>query len=128
MPITPDQYLHGHHDSVLRSHRWRTTDNSAQYLLERLPPGARLLDVGCGPGTITVDLASRVPGGQGIGIDRMVKNVQTGRFERSLSALTAAGALVTAAEIFFEHDSASFGYCAQRSNSHMLESFFDGTG
>ena len=33
------------------------------------------------------------------GIDRMINNVQTGRFERSLSALTAAGALVTAAEI-----------------------------
>jgi len=34
----------------------------------------------------------------------MVLNVRTGRFERSLSALTAAGALVTATEIFFEHD------------------------
>ncbi len=45
----------------------------------------------------------------GHGIDRMVRNVETGRFERSLSALTAAGALVTAAEIYFEHDSASFG-------------------
>jgi hypothetical protein len=43
------------------------------------------------------------------GIDRMVRNVETGRFERSLAALTAAGALVTAAEIYFEHDSASFG-------------------
>lgn len=43
------------------------------------------------------------------GIDRMVRNVETGRFERSLSALTAAGALVTAAEIYFEHDSARFG-------------------
>src|SRR3984885_13721497 len=43
------------------------------------------------------------------GIDRMVRNVQAGHFERSLSALTAAGALVTAAEIYFEHDSASFG-------------------
>lgn len=43
------------------------------------------------------------------GIDRMVRNVETGRFERSLSALTAAGALVAATEIFFEHDSASFG-------------------
>jgi hypothetical protein len=42
-------------------------------------------------------------------LDRMIENVETGRFERSLSALTAAGALVTAAEIFFEHDSASFG-------------------
>src|SRR3984893_2330000 len=49
------------------------------------------------------------PVGAAHGIDRMVRNVQTGHFERSLSALTAAGALVTAAEIFFEHDSASFG-------------------
>lgn len=43
------------------------------------------------------------------GIDRLVANIQTGHFERSLSALTAAGAVVTAAEIFFEHDRASFG-------------------
>jgi hypothetical protein len=43
------------------------------------------------------------------GIDRVIRNIETGHFERSLSALTAAGAVVTAAEIFFEHDSASFG-------------------
>lgn len=49
------------------------------------------------------------PAGALHGIDRLVKNVETGRFERSLSALTAAGALVTAAEIYFEHDKASFG-------------------
>jgi hypothetical protein len=52
----------------------------------------------------------RTAGEQAVhGIDRMVRNIETGRFERSLSALTAAGALVTAAEIYFEHDSASFG-------------------
>jgi hypothetical protein len=43
------------------------------------------------------------------GIDRMVRNIETGRFERSLSALTAVGAVVTAGEIYFEHDKASFG-------------------
>lgn len=43
------------------------------------------------------------------GIDRLVGNVRHGRFERTLSALTAGGALVTTAEIFFEHDKASFG-------------------
>lgn len=43
------------------------------------------------------------------GIDRMVRNIETGRFERSLSMLTGAGAIITAAEIFFEHDRASFG-------------------
>jgi hypothetical protein len=43
----------------------------------------------------------RTPGEQAVhGIDRMVRNSETGRFERSLSALTAAGALVTAAEIY----------------------------
>ena len=69
MPRTPDDYLHGHHDSVLRSHRWRTAENSAGYLLARLPATARVLDVGCGPGTITADLAGRVPGGHVVGID-----------------------------------------------------------
>jgi hypothetical protein len=43
------------------------------------------------------------------GIDRVLRDVRTGRFERSLAALTAAGAAITAAEIYTEHDSASFG-------------------
>src|SRR4051812_25795787 len=37
------------------------------------------------------------------------RDVRTGRFERTLSALTAAGAAVTAGEIFLSHDGASFG-------------------
>jgi 2-polyprenyl-3-methyl-5-hydroxy-6-metoxy-1,4-benzoquinol methylase len=53
-------YTHGHHESVLRSHQWRTAANSAAYLLPYLDPGAALLDVGAGPGTITADLAERV--------------------------------------------------------------------
>ena len=44
-----------------------------------------------------------------LGIDRLVRNVEHGRFERTLSGLTAVGALVTAAEIWMEHDRASFG-------------------
>jgi hypothetical protein len=43
------------------------------------------------------------------GIDWMVRNIETGRFERSLSLLTGVGAVVASAEIFFEHDRASFG-------------------
>jgi SAM-dependent methyltransferase len=62
-------YTHGHHDSVLRSHRWRTLDNSAAYLRDRLWPGATVLDVGCGPGTITAEMAEKVAPGRVIGID-----------------------------------------------------------
>jgi len=53
-------YTHGHAESVLRSHRTRTAENSAAYLLPYLKPEHRLLDVGAGPGTITADLAGMV--------------------------------------------------------------------
>ncbi len=69
MTDSTQTYLHGHHDSVLRSHRWRTAENSAGYLLPQLAPGARLLDIGCGPGTITIGLAARAHEGQVVGID-----------------------------------------------------------
>ena len=62
-------YLHGHHDSVLRSHRWRTAENSAAYLIARLAPGTDILDVGCGPGTITADLAALAAPGRVVGVD-----------------------------------------------------------
>jgi hypothetical protein len=39
----------------------------------------------------------------------LLHDVRTGRFERTLSALTAAGAAITAGEIYMEHDAASFG-------------------
>jgi hypothetical protein len=42
-------------------------------------------------------------------VAQAVHDVRTGRFERSLSALTAAGALITTAEIYLSHDGASFG-------------------
>lgn len=57
-------YTHGHAESVLRSHRWRTVENSAAYLVPHLAPGQHLLDVGSGPGTITVELAERVAPGR----------------------------------------------------------------
>ncbi len=42
-------------------------------------------------------------------LNSALEDIRTGRFERSLAALTAAGALVTTGEIFLSHDSASFG-------------------
>lgn len=73
----PDRaaYVHGHTEPVLRSHRWRTAENSAAYLLPHLHPGLQLLDVGSGPGTITADLA------------RLVGPVYTTALERTEDAL-----------------------------------------
>lgn len=62
-------YTHGHAEPVLRSHRWRTVENSAGYLLPRLRPGTDVLDVGCGPGTITADIARLVAPGSVVGLD-----------------------------------------------------------
>lgn len=64
-----DTYTHGHHASVLRSHTWRTAQNSAAHLLGSLKPGQSLLDIGCGPGTITADLARLVAPGLTVGLD-----------------------------------------------------------
>ena len=64
-----EAYTHGHHESVLRVHSWRTVENSAAYLAPHLEAGARILDVGSGPGTITIDLARRVRPGRVVGVD-----------------------------------------------------------
>lgn len=42
-------------------------------------------------------------------IDHALRNISHGRFERSLSGLTAFAALVTTAEVYAEHYRASFG-------------------
>jgi SAM-dependent methyltransferase len=72
-----ETYSHGHHPSVLRSHGWRTAENSAGYLLPHLRPDQALLDVGTGPGTITADLAGRVA--RVVGVDNAAPAVEATR-------------------------------------------------
>lgn len=68
-PQREKRYTHGHHESVLKSHVWRTIENSAAYLAPMLEEGIDLLDVGCGPGTISVDFARRLDPGTVTGLD-----------------------------------------------------------
>jgi SAM-dependent methyltransferase len=82
-------YTHGHHESVLRSHTWRTAQNSAAYLLPHLRPGQSLLDIGCGPGTITTDLALMVAPGEVIGLDASPEVVAQAQAHAADSGLTS---------------------------------------
>ncbi|MYW66859.1 methyltransferase domain-containing protein [Streptomyces sp. SID8379] len=74
-------YTHGHHESVLRSHTWRTALNSAAYLLGSgtIKQDMKILDIGCGPGTITADLAALVPEGLVVGADYAESVVEQAR-------------------------------------------------
>ena len=86
-----ETYSHGHAESVLRSHRWRTAENSAGYLLPLLRPTDQLLDIGTGPGTIAADFAARLSAGSVTGLDSAPTAVaETGRLatERGLRNLT----------------------------------------
>src|SRR4051794_31962151 len=74
-------YTHGHHESGLRSHRGRTAGNSAAYLLPHLSPGMSLLDVGCGPGTLTLDLAGRVAPGRVTAVEHTAAALELARAE-----------------------------------------------
>lgn len=59
-------YLSRRHGNA---HARRTADVHAAFILPHLKPGMRLLDVGSGPGSITLGLAQRVAPGEVVGID-----------------------------------------------------------
>lgn len=83
-----DRYAHGHHASVLASHARRGIDDSAAYLLAHLHDGMTLLDVGCGPGSITIEFAERFPGARVIGIDASDVAVDAARAAADVAGVT----------------------------------------
>ena len=65
-----EKYLHGHSKSVVAAHSVRTAAEAAAFVLPELSSPMRLLDFGCGPGSITIDLAEHLmPDGSVVGID-----------------------------------------------------------
>ncbi len=64
-----ETYGHGHDVAVVFAHGRRTIADSAAYFAPHLAPGMHLIDIGCGPGSITCELAAAVAPGTVVGID-----------------------------------------------------------
>ena len=79
MPEPRERYTHGHHPSVVAQHARRRAEVEAWFLLPRLRSGQRLLDVGCGPGTVTGGLARAVAPGLVTGLDAAPDVLATAR-------------------------------------------------
>jgi SAM-dependent methyltransferase len=69
------------------AHARRTAERNAAFLLPHLRPGMRLIDAGCGPGSITIGLAAAVAGkggeavapGEAVGVDASVEALDGAR-------------------------------------------------
>ncbi|MYH59920.1 MAG: class I SAM-dependent methyltransferase, partial [Boseongicola sp. SB0675_bin_26] len=79
-------YTMGYNEEFQVLLRRRSAANSAAHLLPRLNSGMRLLDVGCGPGTISMGLADVVAPGQFIGVD-----IEESQVEMARAAASAGG-------------------------------------
>ena len=66
---TEGAYSIGHKEGALRYLRFRTAERSCGFFREQVGPASRILDCGCGPGSITIGLARWAPEGQTIGVD-----------------------------------------------------------
>ena len=87
-PVETARYTHGHSAAVLSAHSRRGAADSAAYLLAHLRAGMDLLDVGCGPASITADLAERVAPGRVVALDAAAGALEAARAtlsERGLS-------------------------------------------
>ena len=82
---TPD-YTMGYSEEILKTQLRATAETSAAFLLPHLRPGQRLLDFGCGPGTISVGLARAVAPGEMHGID-----MDEAQIERAVSVAASQG-------------------------------------
>ena len=105
-------YTMGYSDDFQKLLRRRNAQSSAAHLLPHLEPGMRVLDFGCGPGTISVGLAKAVEPGELFGVDMEASQIEIAR-----AAAEAGGhqnAVFQTADVTdlpFEDDSFDIAHC-----------------
>lgn len=62
-------YIQGHSQSTLTTQQTRTAESEGAFLLPYIKPDSSILDVGCGPGTITTGFAKYASKGTIVGVD-----------------------------------------------------------
>lgn len=82
-----ETYIYGANPLVAVAQGSRTADRETAFLLPHLRRGMRLLDAGCGGGSITVGLAAAVSPGQVVGLDR-----EAGRLAEAQARARTVGA------------------------------------
>jgi ubiquinone/menaquinone biosynthesis C-methylase UbiE len=84
----PQVYTTDHSKTVLKTHSWRTAQNSSPHLLPHIKPNSKILDVGCGPGSISISLAKLVPEGSVIGVEYVSDPLPSARTLASAEGVT----------------------------------------
>lgn len=75
----PSNYVQGHSEATTANHQLRTAEVDAAFLLPHIKKTDRILDVGCGPGTITAGLARYASEGATVGVDLSAEVLQKAR-------------------------------------------------
>ena len=78
-PPEGEAYAMGYSDIFLQLLRRRSAGQSAAHLMPLLQPGMDILDLGCGPGSITLGLAQAVYPGEVTGLDQNQEQVELAR-------------------------------------------------
>ena len=83
-----EEYLPGYTPNASSFMANRTAQSHAAFVLPKLRPGSRLLDCGCGPGSITLGLAQLISPGKVVGLDRESSQLEIARGSAAKMGLT----------------------------------------
>lgn len=89
MPSEQAYYNKGYKKSISDTHAIRNVENSVKYITNVLEPDFKVLDVGCGPGSITIDIAKNylTKGGSIIGVEPTKEIIDTAnKLQQSVAA------------------------------------------